>query len=132
MRTDRILPFRFIAAARFAPQMEPELEAAMLRSLEGLLRLPGHTILLLDKSGSMAQAMSTKSDLTRYDGAAGLAILARELCESCEVWTFQSTGGSWKGGQNVVSQVPARRGFALRDALGRPDGGTQLGTQCAR
>lgn len=127
MRTARILPFHFIAAARFAPQMEPELEAAMLRSLEGMPKLPGHTVLLLDKSGSMAQGMSAKSDLTRYDGAAGLAILARELCESCEVWTFQSTGSFWNGGQNVVSQVPARRGFALRDALGRPDGGTHLG-----
>lgn len=127
MKTGRILPFRFLAAARFAPQMEPELEAAMLRSLEGMPKLPGHTVLLLDKSGSMAQSMSSKSDLTRYDGAAGLAILARELCESCEVWTFQSTGGYWSGGQNVVSQVPARRGFALRDALGSPNGGTHLG-----
>ena len=31
MRTDRVLPFRFIAAARFAPQCEQEIEGAMLR-----------------------------------------------------------------------------------------------------
>ncbi len=134
MKTDRILPFRFIAAARFAPQLEPELEGAMLRSLESMPKLPGHTALLLDRSGSMAEAMSAKSDLTRYDGAAGLAILARELCESCEVWTFQAGHagaqmGYWGRGemQNIMTQLPARRGFALRDALGKPEGGTLLG-----
>ena len=30
MRVDRILPYRFIAAARYAPDLEPELEGAML------------------------------------------------------------------------------------------------------
>ena len=33
MRTDRVLPFRFIAAARYAPQWEEALEEAMLKSL---------------------------------------------------------------------------------------------------
>jgi 60 kDa SS-A/Ro ribonucleoprotein len=117
MRIDRILPYRFIAAARFAPQLEPELEGAMLRSLENLPKLAGHTILLIDVSGSMSGAMSAKSDLTRLDGAAGLAILARELCETCEVWIFDTT----------MVQLPPRRGFALRDAIGTPRGGTYLG-----
>jgi hypothetical protein len=40
MRVDRILPYRFIAAARYAPDFEPELESAMLRSIEGYARLP--------------------------------------------------------------------------------------------
>jgi len=35
MRIDRVLPFRFLAAARHAPQWEPTLERAMFRSLEG-------------------------------------------------------------------------------------------------
>jgi hypothetical protein len=34
MRTDRILPYRFITAARYAPDFEPELEAAMLKSVK--------------------------------------------------------------------------------------------------
>jgi 60 kDa SS-A/Ro ribonucleoprotein len=117
MKIDRILPFRFIVAARFAPQLEPELEGAMLRSIEGMQKLPGHTILLIDVSGSMGGQMSARSDLTRLDGAAGLAILARELCDTCELWTFDTT----------LAQLPARRGFALRDAIGRPRGGTSLG-----
>ena len=35
MRTDRVLPYRFITAARYAPDFEPELESAMLKSLKG-------------------------------------------------------------------------------------------------
>ena len=33
LRVDRILPYRFITAARYAPDFEPELEAAMLTEL---------------------------------------------------------------------------------------------------
>src|SRR6202790_1086380 len=47
MRTDRILPCRFIAAARHAPDFEPELESAMLKSLDDHARLPGPTRLLI-------------------------------------------------------------------------------------
>ena len=35
MRTDRILPYRFITAARYAPDFEGELESAMLKSVKG-------------------------------------------------------------------------------------------------
>ena len=56
MRTDRMLPYRFIAAARYAPDFEPELEQAMLKSVEDHARLPGRTRLLIDVSGSMDAA----------------------------------------------------------------------------
>ena len=56
MRTDRILPYRFITAARYAPDFEPELESAMLKSIKGYARLPGRTRLLIDVSGSMVGA----------------------------------------------------------------------------
>ena len=35
MRTDRVLPYRFIAAARYAPDFEPELEAGDAEVGEG-------------------------------------------------------------------------------------------------
>src|SRR5208337_2453362 len=35
LKTDRVLPFRFLAAARVAPQWEQALEQAMYRSIEG-------------------------------------------------------------------------------------------------
>lgn len=119
MRTDRILPYRFITAARYAPDFEPELGAAMLKSVKDHVRLPGRTRLLIDVSGSMFATLSAQSEMTRAEAACGLAILAREICDEVEIFTFS----------NEVVKVPPRRGFALRDAIinSQPHGGTYLG-----
>ncbi|MBR0701330.1 TROVE domain-containing protein [Bradyrhizobium diazoefficiens] len=119
MRTDRILPYRFITAARYAPDFEPELEAAMLKSVKDHVRLPGRTRLLIDVSGSMFAPLSAQSEMTRAEAACGLAILAREICDEVEIFTFS----------NDVVKVPPRRGFALRDAIinSQSHGGTYLG-----
>jgi 60 kDa SS-A/Ro ribonucleoprotein len=119
MRVDRILPYRFITAARYAPDFEPELEAAMLKSIKGYARLAGRTRLLIDVSGSMDAQLSAQSEMTRLEAACGLAILAREVCDEVEIFTFS----------NEVVKVPPRRGFALRDAISgsQPHGGTFLG-----
>lgn len=119
MKTDRILPFRFIAAAKYAPALEPYLENKMLECIQGLEKIPGHTCLLVDVSGSMDEKLSAKSDLTRLDAACGLAVLLREVCEHVSVVTFS----------NTVVPVPARRGFALKDVIidSQPHRGTYLG-----
>jgi 60 kDa SS-A/Ro ribonucleoprotein len=119
MNTTRVLPFRFLAAARYAPQWEENLEAAMLKSLREQEKLPGRTVLLVDVSGSMIAALSRRSEMLRTDAAYGLAILLREICEKAIVFTFSS---------NLV-EVPPRRGFALRDALeaSQPHSATYLG-----
>ncbi|KYH00035.1 vWA domain-containing protein [Bradyrhizobium sp. DOA1] len=119
MRTDRILPYRFITAARYAPDFEPELEAAMLKSVKDHVRFPGRTRLLIDVSGSMFATLSAQSEMTRAEAACGLAILAREICDEVEIFTFS----------NEVVKVPPRRGFALRDAIinSQAHGGTYLG-----
>jgi 60 kDa SS-A/Ro ribonucleoprotein len=119
MRVDRILPYRFITAARYAPDFEPELEAAMLKSITDHVRLKGRTRLLIDVSGSMDAALSRQSEMTRLEAACGLAILAREICEKVEIFSFS----------NEVKKIPPRRGFALRDAIvaSQPHAGTYLG-----
>jgi 60 kDa SS-A/Ro ribonucleoprotein len=119
MRVDRILPYRFITAARYAPDFEPELEAAMLKSITDHVRLKGPTRLLIDVSGSMDAALSRQSEMTRLEAACGLAILAREICEKVEIFSFS----------NEVRKIPPRRGFALRDAIvaSQPHAGTYLG-----
>lgn len=124
MKADRILPFRFIAAARIMPRFVAELEAAMLTNLEGQASLPGMTIVLVDVSGSMNDKLSVKSDMTRLDAAAGLAVFAREICESARVMTFS----------NALVEVPAYRGLAMADAVrnSQPHGGTELGKAVAR
>lgn len=123
LKLDRVLPFRFIAAARVVPQLEDLLEPLMLRACEGRPKLPGKTCVLLDVSSSMSQKVSAKSDITRLDAATGVGILLRELCEEVEVLTFSD---------RVVRCAP-RRGFALRDAIVRsqPHNGTYLGKAVA-
>lgn len=115
---ERVLPYRFIAAARFAPRFEPELEALMFKAIVDQPKLPGKTMLLVDGSGSMDDRLSGKGDILRFDAAVGLAILARELCQQVEIVRFDTSPTS----------IPARRGFALRDAMGRPNGGTNTET----
>ena len=120
LKTDRVLPFRFLAAARVAPQWEQPLEAAMFRSLEGrAASLPGHTVLLVDVSGSMEAPLSRRSEMRRTDAAYGLAILLREIGEKVTIYTFS----------DQARLVPSRRGMALRDALetSQPHSGTYLG-----
>jgi hypothetical protein len=113
MNTERVLPFRFISAAKYAPKFEPYLEEAMFKCVADAPKLKGKTVLLIDVSGSMTSAISSKSELSRIDAANGLAILLREICESVVVYTFA----------NDAKLVPARRGFALRDAIMRQFGG---------
>lgn len=107
MHTDKVLPFRFITAARYAPQLEDALEQSMFKCLEGQPKIPGQTVLLLDHSGSMRQRVSAKSELTRSDAAVGLAMLLREVCEEVFIYTFS----------RQLVRIKPRRGFALRDEI---------------
>ena len=56
----RALPFRFVTAAGFAPNLEDALEVAMLKGTEDLPPLPGKTGLLVDVSGSMDERIATE------------------------------------------------------------------------
>jgi len=120
LKTDRVLPFRFLAAARNAPQWESALESAMFRALKSRSGdLAGHTVLLVDVSGSMEAPLSSRSEMRRTDAAYGLAILLREIAEKVTIFTFS----------NAAKRVASRSGMALRDALdqSQPHGGTNLG-----
>ena len=114
----RVLPFRYVAAARACPQMEPEVDEALLAALDEAPVLPGRTIVLVDVSGSMVNSrVSERSDMTRMDAACALAALVRS--EHLRVMSFS----------NGVVEVPPRRGMALVDAIrgSQRHGGTDLG-----
>jgi 60 kDa SS-A/Ro ribonucleoprotein len=119
LNAERVLPFRFLAAARHAPQWEEALEAAMFRAVADRPRLAGHTVLLVDVSGSMIAPLSRRSEMQRVDAAYGLAVLLREIAEKVSIFTFSFN----------AKLVPPRRGFALRDAMeaSQPHLGTNLG-----
>lgn len=116
---DRVLPFRFIAAARHVPAWESIIERGMLRALAGAEKLPGHTVLAVDNSGSMrGPKVSAKSEIDRADAAGALAILLREICERVTVLGFSTH----------TAVIPDRHGFALAEGIKRgPSGGTDIG-----
>lgn len=118
-RFDRVLPFRFLAAARHAPTFAAAIETAMLRAIESMEKMPGETGILIDVSGSMDVKISDRSELNRIEVAGALAVLLRELCGNVLVATFSD---------RVVSVKP-NRGFALIEEISRSQmhSGTQLG-----
>jgi 60 kDa SS-A/Ro ribonucleoprotein len=111
-----VFPFRFIAAARAAPQFEPALDEALCEQINGLPILPGLTAVLVDVSGSMDVRLSSRSDLTRMDAAAALASI---IPGNVRVFTFSER----------LAEVPPRRGMAGVDAVIRsqPHSSTYLG-----
>jgi 60 kDa SS-A/Ro ribonucleoprotein len=113
---ERVLPFRFVAAARAAPRFDRDLDAALKAVIEGQATLEGRTIVLVDVSGSMDWQLSRRSDLKRMDAAAALASV---INGDVRVFTFS----------NDVREVAARRGLAGIDAIlkSQPYGGTELG-----
>lgn len=115
----KALPFRFIAAARAVPAMEPVLDKAMRQVTAGMDRLSGKTAILVDVSGSMGGPLSKKSDLTCIDAASALAVLIREIADEAHVFTFS----------DALVRVPPRRGMALVDAIdqSQPHCSTWLG-----
>lgn len=120
VNVDRVLPFRFLAAARIVPQFEDMLEKMMFRATAGMPKLAGKTKLYVDVSSSMyTPKVSEKSDLTCQDASLALAILCRELCEEVEIYSFS--------GRTI--KIAPRRGFALAEAIKNSQGcsGTRLG-----
>lgn len=115
----KVLPFRFISAAKFAPDFESELEEVMFKNISKMKKLSGKTLILVDVSGSMDSTISAKSDLMRLDAACGVAMIVRELCDDVIVYSFS----------NSDKKVANRKGFALKDAISKSQdhGGTNLG-----
>jgi 60 kDa SS-A/Ro ribonucleoprotein len=111
-----VLPFRYIAALRAAPQFASELDAALCIAAEQLPVLSGKTAILVDVSASMDAALSGKSDMTRIDAACALATFARG---SKRVFSFSTK----------MVEVPAFPGLAGIDAIrnSQQHGGTYLG-----
>lgn len=99
-----VLPFRYVAAARACPQLEPYIDQALCAAVSEAPKLEGKTIILVDVSGSMASRLSSRSDLTRMDAAAALASV---INADARVFSFSS----------ALVEVPPRRGMAGVDAI---------------
>ena len=112
----RVLPFRYVAAARAAPMFDAEIDTALQVAIDEQKQLSGRTLVLVDISVSMNAPLSRRSELTRMDAAAALASVING-----DVRIFSFT--------NDVVEVPARLGLAGIDAIVKSQlyGGTYLG-----
>jgi hypothetical protein len=81
VRRSRQFPFRYLAAYQHAPSLRwaYPLEQALGHSLANVPALPGRTLVLVDRSGSMWAPLSNRSELNRADAAAifGTALALR-------------------------------------------------------
>lgn len=111
-----VLPFRYVAAARAAPQLEPVIDQALCAAIAELPALKGRTLVMVDVSRSMESQLSGKSDLTRLDAAAALAAIVN--ADEIAVASFS----------DGLVAVPPRRGMAGVDAVSnsQPHNGTRL------
>lgn len=125
---DLVFPFRYVAAARACPQLEPAIDQALCEAVASGPRLGGKTVVLVDVSASMDDRLSARSDLTRMDAAAALASV---INADLRVFSFSAGNAGWNRQSTIAInvEVPPRRGMAGIDAVIRSQdhGGTLLG-----
>jgi hypothetical protein len=115
-----VLPFRYVAAARACPSLEPAIDRALGNKVAAMPPLTGRTVILVDVSGSMDARLSAKSDMTRLDAAAALAALFPHRAED-RLRVFSFSDG--------LVECPPRTGMGGIDAIqkSQPHGCTYLG-----
>jgi hypothetical protein len=109
-----LLPLNYYAAYKNNPEYSREIEEAMLKSYSSLKKLPGHTVFVVDVSGSMGARISGKSQYSRMEVACALSMLAAELGERV---TIYATAGSDAKRIHQTARVANHRGFALVNAI---------------
>ncbi|MFF8988724.1 TROVE domain-containing protein [Streptomyces sp. NPDC014983] len=103
----RQFPFRYLAAYQHVPSLRwaYPLEQALGHSLANVPALPGRTLVLVDRSGSMFWAASGGgSQLTRADAAAifGTAVAVRAASADLVEFGSTSAGVAFRRGESVL------------------------------
>ncbi|MCI3277177.1 TROVE domain-containing protein [Streptomyces cylindrosporus] len=102
----RQFPFRYLAAYQHAPSLRWSypLEQALGHSLANVPALPGRTLVLVDRSGSMWAPLSDRSQLNRADAAAvfGTALALRAQHADLVEFGTSSRRLSYGKGESVL------------------------------
>ncbi|RII18513.1 TROVE domain protein [Streptomyces sp. YIM 130001] len=103
----RQFPFRYLAAYQHAPSLRWSypLEQALGHSLGNVPSLPGRTLVLVDRSGSMFfSRLSDRSELTRADAAAvfGTALALRAAKADLVEFGSSSAAVKYRTGESVL------------------------------
>ncbi|WP_406185131.1 TROVE domain-containing protein [Streptomyces sp. NBC_01006] len=107
----RQFPFRYLAAYQHAPSLRwaYPLEQALGHSLANVPALPGRTLVLVDRSGSMWAPLSDRSQLNRADAAAVFGAALALRAEDADLVQFGTHS----------KQVPYGRGESVLKVLER-------------
>ncbi|MFC9586382.1 TROVE domain-containing protein [Streptomyces yangpuensis] len=107
----RQFPFRYLAAYQHAPSLRwaYPLEQALGHSLANVPALPGRTLVLVDRSGSMWSPLSDRSRLNRADAAAVFGAALALRAERADLVQFGTTS----------AVVPHTRGESVLKVLER-------------
>lgn len=114
LNTNMLLPINYISAVKYAPDFSDVLQKMMQQSLANLPKLSGHSVFVVDVSGSMNAKISSKSDMTRLDCAIAMAILASGLCEKI---TLYATAGNDYKSIHQTCKLSHQTDFGLRDTI---------------
>ncbi|MEU5417885.1 TROVE domain-containing protein [Streptomyces sp. NPDC020667] len=102
----RQFPFRYLAAYQHAPSLRWawSLERALGHSLANVPALPGRTLILVDRSGSMWSPLSDRSQLNRADAAAifGTAVAMRAADADLVEFGTTSAPVAYREGESVL------------------------------
>ncbi|WP_326649130.1 MULTISPECIES: TROVE domain-containing protein [unclassified Streptomyces] len=102
----RQFPFRYLAAYQHAPSLRWSypLERALGHSLANVPALPGRTLILVDRSGSMWARLSDRSELNRADAAAvfGAAVAMRADRADLVEFGTSSAPVKYREGESVL------------------------------
>ncbi|MER5895179.1 TROVE domain-containing protein [Streptomyces sp. NPDC001876] len=107
----RQFPFRYLAAHQHAPSLRwaYPLEQALGHSLANIPALPGRTLILVDRSGSMWAPLSDRSQLNRADAAAVFGTALALRAADADLVEFGTSS----------APVPHRRGESVLKILER-------------
>ena len=108
-----IIPYQFITAAKNNYWIEDLLEKAMFTYLGNEEPINGKTAILIDISSSMRSIISGKTVVMRYDVAASLVVLLREICTDIKLYEFN----------DKLHEIPLHRGFGLHYYIAESIGG---------
>ncbi|MBB5931232.1 TROVE domain-containing protein [Streptomyces echinatus] len=107
VRRSRQFPFRYLAAYQHAPSLRWSypLEQALGHSLANVPALPGRTLILVDRSGSMFWSkVSARSQLSRADAAAVFGTALALRAADADLVQFGSTSDTvrFRTGESVL------------------------------
>lgn len=85
----KILPYQLLMAIRSNPDFGKTLEKKLFETISQYETLKGHTLFLVDVSGSMYWN-SGKGNLTSIDNAATTAAIINQICETSTIFAFDT------------------------------------------